>query len=156
MALGGWVFVVRPVLVWGLRYSQQVRNGLHLQGRFRGAWSPFLVIPCRHASLATGDSSPVFLRLAMPRTATCLFSCSKKILTLDMKQDPPPHPNTLRLQRMIRYSATLFVQVKPPLSTTQRVDRAHGLLVLCSYTSCSLGLHVCQPHLEKNLHVKRK
>lgn len=89
-------------------------------------------------------------------TATCLFSCSKKILTLDMKQDPPPHPNTLRLQRMIRYSATLFVQVKPPLSTTQRVDRAHGLLVLCSYTYCSLGLHVCQPHLEKNLHVKGK
>lgn len=43
----------------------------------------------------------------------CLFWSSKKILTLGLNQDPPPHPNTLRLQRMIRYSATLFVQVRP-------------------------------------------
>lgn len=42
----------------------------------------------------------------------CLFWSSKKILTLGLNQDPPPHPNTLRLQRMIRYSATLFVQEK--------------------------------------------
>lgn len=67
----------------------------------------------------------------MPLPATCLFSCSKKILTLDLKQDPPPHPNSLRLQRMIRYSATLFVQVQPP----PEGGRAHGLLVFCSYTS---------------------
>lgn len=64
----------------------------------------------------------------MPLTATCLFSCSKKILTLDMKQDPPPHPNTLRLQRMIRYSATLFVQVKPPHFHHQRADRPMACL----------------------------
>lgn len=37
---------------------------------------------------------------------------SKKILTLGVKQDPPPHPKAVQLQRMIRYSATLFVQVR--------------------------------------------
>lgn len=46
-------------------------------------------------------------------TLMCLFQFSKKILTLGLNQDPPPHTNTLRLQRMIRYSATLFVQVTP-------------------------------------------
>lgn len=29
-------------------------------------------------------------------------------------------------------------------------------LAVSSHTYCSLGLHVCQPHLEKNLHVKGK
>lgn len=37
---------------------------------------------------------------------------SKKILTLGVKEDPPPHPKAVQLQRMIRYSATLFVQVR--------------------------------------------
>lgn len=37
---------------------------------------------------------------------------SKKILTLGAKEDPPPHPKSVQLQRMIRYSATLFVQVR--------------------------------------------
>ncbi|NXU58771.1 RBNS5 protein, partial [Turnix velox] len=37
---------------------------------------------------------------------------SKKILSLGLHEDPQPHPKTLQLQRMIRYSATLFVQEK--------------------------------------------
>ena len=98
----------------------------------------------------------MFLRLAVPLTATCLFSCSKKILTLDMKQDPPPHPNTLRLQRMIRYSATLFVQVKPLLSTTQEGGRGPWL-------ACSLFAHLplfrvtcVSATSRENLHVRGK
>lgn len=101
------------MLVWGLGYSQRVRNGLCLQGHFSGVSNPFLYTCCWHARLVTRDFSPMFLRLAVPVTVMYLFQFSKKILTLDLKQDPPPHPNTLRLQRMIRYSATLFVQVKP-------------------------------------------
>uniref|UniRef100_A0AC11DRB1 Rabenosyn, RAB effector n=1 Tax=Ovis aries TaxID=9940 RepID=A0AC11DRB1_SHEEP len=50
------------------------------------------------------------LRVEVQKVYELIDGLSKKILTLDMKQDPPPHPNTLRLQRMIRYSATLFVQ----------------------------------------------
>lgn len=43
----------------------------------------------------------------------CIFPpASKKILTLGVKGDPPPHPKALQLQKMIRYSATLFVQVR--------------------------------------------
>lgn len=52
------------------------------------------------------------LRVEVQKVYELIDALSKKILTLDMKQDPPPHPNTLRLQRMIRYSATLFVQEK--------------------------------------------
>ncbi|XP_006180136.2 rabenosyn-5 [Camelus ferus] len=52
------------------------------------------------------------LRMEVQRVYELIDALSKKILTLDLKQDPPPHPNTLRLQRMIRYSATLFVQEK--------------------------------------------
>ncbi|KAL8212628.1 UNVERIFIED_CONTAM: hypothetical protein K2H54_053804 [Gekko kuhli] len=37
---------------------------------------------------------------------------SKKILTLGLNEETQPHPKTLQLQRMIRYSATLFVQEK--------------------------------------------
>lgn len=40
---------------------------------------------------------------------------SKKILTLGAKGDPPPRPKALQLQRMIRYAATLFVQVRPDI-----------------------------------------
>ncbi|XP_036287101.1 rabenosyn-5 isoform X2 [Pipistrellus kuhlii] len=50
------------------------------------------------------QKAPEYIRMAA--------SLNKKILTLGLNQDPPPHPNTLRLQRMIRYSATLFVQEK--------------------------------------------
>ncbi|XP_057562040.1 rabenosyn-5 isoform X2 [Hippopotamus amphibius kiboko] len=52
------------------------------------------------------------LRVEVQKVYELIDALSKKILTLDLKQDPPPHPNTLRLQRMIRYSATLFVQEK--------------------------------------------
>lgn len=40
------------------------------------------------------------------------FLFSKKILTLGIKDDPQPHPKVLQLQKMIRYTATLFVQVR--------------------------------------------
>lgn len=52
------------------------------------------------------------LRVEVQKVYELIDALSKKILTLDLNQDPPPHPNTLRLQRMIRYSATLFVQEK--------------------------------------------
>ncbi|XP_005387133.1 PREDICTED: rabenosyn-5 isoform X2 [Chinchilla lanigera] len=52
------------------------------------------------------------LRLEVQKVYELIDALSKKILTLGLNQDPPPHPNTLRLQRMIRYSATLFVQEK--------------------------------------------
>lgn len=97
--------------VRGLGYSQRVRNGLCLQGHFDGAsnLSPPRIFP----ACKPGNSETLFLRLTALVTLMCLFQFSKKILTLGLNQDPPPHPNTLRLQRMIRYSATLFVQVKP-------------------------------------------
>ncbi|TSL97271.1 Rabenosyn-5 [Bagarius yarrelli] len=37
---------------------------------------------------------------------------SKKILTLGLKDEVPPHPKAVQLQKMVRYSATLFVQEK--------------------------------------------
>ncbi|XP_029772419.1 rabenosyn-5 isoform X2 [Suricata suricatta] len=52
------------------------------------------------------------LRIEVQKVYELIDALSKKILTLGLNQDPPPHPNTLRLQRMIRYSATLFVQEK--------------------------------------------
>ncbi|XP_047390754.1 rabenosyn-5 isoform X1 [Sciurus carolinensis] len=52
------------------------------------------------------------LRLEVQKVYELIDALSKKILTLGLNQDPPPHPNTLRLQRMIRCSATLFVQEK--------------------------------------------
>ncbi|EHA98693.1 Rabenosyn-5 [Heterocephalus glaber] len=52
------------------------------------------------------------LRLEVQKMYELIDALSKKILTLGLNQDPPPHPTTLRLQRMIRYSATLFVQEK--------------------------------------------
>lgn len=48
---------------------------------------------------------------------------SKKILTLGAKDDPPPHPKSLQLQRMIRYTATLFVQVRPSSDNSQQEKR---------------------------------
>ncbi|XP_075839568.1 rabenosyn-5 isoform X2 [Microtus pennsylvanicus] len=52
------------------------------------------------------------LRVEVQKVYELIDALSKKILTLGLNQDPSPHPNTVRLQRMIRYSATLFVQEK--------------------------------------------
>ncbi|XP_003409791.1 rabenosyn-5 isoform X1 [Loxodonta africana] len=52
------------------------------------------------------------LRVEVQKAYELIDALSKKILTLGLNQDPPAHPNTLRLQRMVRYSATLFVQEK--------------------------------------------
>lgn len=50
---------------------------------------------------------------------------SKKILTLGVKEDPPPHPKAVQLQRMIRYSATLFVQVRQQIMFNMASDITH-------------------------------
>lgn len=52
------------------------------------------------------------LRLEVQKYYELIDALSKKILTLGTKNDPPPHPKTFQLQRMIRYTATLFVQEK--------------------------------------------
>lgn len=52
------------------------------------------------------------LRLEVQKYYELIDALSKKILTLRAKDDPPPHPKALQLQRMIRYTATLFVQEK--------------------------------------------
>lgn len=52
------------------------------------------------------------LRLEVQKYYELIDALSKKILTLGLKSEPQPHPKTLQLQRMIRYSATLFVQEK--------------------------------------------
>ncbi|XP_029291649.1 rabenosyn-5 [Cottoperca gobio] len=52
------------------------------------------------------------LRLEVQKYYQLIDALSKKILTLRAKDDPPPHPKALQLQRMIRYTATLFVQEK--------------------------------------------
>lgn len=52
------------------------------------------------------------LRLEVQKYYELIDALSKKILTLGVKDDPPPHPKTLQLQKMVRYTATLFVQEK--------------------------------------------
>ncbi|XP_031701452.1 rabenosyn-5 [Anarrhichthys ocellatus] len=52
------------------------------------------------------------LRLEVQKYYQLIDALSKKILTLGAKDDPPPHPKSLQLQKMIRYTATLFVQEK--------------------------------------------
>uniref|UniRef100_A0A8C4EU79 Rabenosyn, RAB effector n=1 Tax=Dicentrarchus labrax TaxID=13489 RepID=A0A8C4EU79_DICLA len=52
------------------------------------------------------------LRLEVQKYYELIDALSKKILTLGAKDDPSPHPKALQLQRMIRYTATLFVQEK--------------------------------------------
>ncbi|KAE8293632.1 Rabenosyn-5 [Larimichthys crocea] len=52
------------------------------------------------------------LRLEVQKYYELIDALSKKILTLNAKDDPPPHPKAMQLQRMIRYTATLFVQEK--------------------------------------------
>ncbi|XP_032432751.1 rabenosyn-5 [Xiphophorus hellerii] len=52
------------------------------------------------------------LRLEVQKYYELIDALSKKILTLGVKSEPQPHPKALQLQRMIRYTATLFVQEK--------------------------------------------
>ncbi|XP_074909505.1 rabenosyn-5 isoform X1 [Buteo buteo] len=52
------------------------------------------------------------LRVEIQKVYEFIDALSKKILSLGLHEDPQPHPKTLQLQRMIRYSATLFVQEK--------------------------------------------
>ncbi|KAJ8370886.1 hypothetical protein SKAU_G00109140 [Synaphobranchus kaupii] len=52
------------------------------------------------------------LRMEVQKYYELIDALSKKILTLGMKEEPQPHPKTLQLQRMVRYTATLFVQEK--------------------------------------------
>ncbi|TKS77775.1 Rabenosyn-5 [Collichthys lucidus] len=52
------------------------------------------------------------LRLEVQKYYELIDALSKRILTLNAKDDPPPHPKAMQLQRMIRYTATLFVQEK--------------------------------------------
>ncbi|XP_074951635.1 rabenosyn-5 isoform X1 [Phalacrocorax aristotelis] len=52
------------------------------------------------------------LRVDIQKVYEFIDALSKKILSLGLHEDPQPHPKTLQLQRMIRYSATLFVQEK--------------------------------------------
>ncbi|XP_019744004.1 rabenosyn-5 [Hippocampus comes] len=52
------------------------------------------------------------LRLEVQKYYELIDALSKKILTLGMKDEPQPRPKVLQLQRMVRYSATLFVQEK--------------------------------------------
>ncbi|XP_009866899.1 PREDICTED: rabenosyn-5 [Apaloderma vittatum] len=52
------------------------------------------------------------LRVEIQKVYEFIDALSKKILSLGLHEDPQPHPRTLQLQRMIRYSATLFVQEK--------------------------------------------
>ncbi|NXL59657.1 RBNS5 protein, partial [Chordeiles acutipennis] len=52
------------------------------------------------------------LRVEIQKLYEFIDALSKKILSLGLHENPQPHPKTLQLQRMIRYSATLFVQEK--------------------------------------------
>ncbi|XP_051910615.1 rabenosyn-5 [Hippocampus zosterae] len=52
------------------------------------------------------------LRLEVQKYYELIDALSKKILTLGTKDEPQPRPKVLQLQRMVRYSATLFVQEK--------------------------------------------
>ncbi|XP_056380916.1 rabenosyn-5 [Hyla sarda] len=52
------------------------------------------------------------LRMEVQKLYELIDALSKKILTLGLNEEPKPHPKNLQLQKMIRYSATLFVQEK--------------------------------------------
>ncbi|XP_071983306.1 rabenosyn-5 [Engystomops pustulosus] len=52
------------------------------------------------------------LRIEVQRLYELIDALSKKILTLGLNEEPKPHPKNLQLQKMVRYSATLFVQEK--------------------------------------------
>ncbi|NXL85742.1 RBNS5 protein, partial [Alectura lathami] len=68
-------------------------------------------------SLNTGETTYSLehasdLRVEIQKAYEFIDALSKKILSLGLHEEPQPHPKTLQLQRMIRYSATLFVQEK--------------------------------------------
>ncbi|XP_066453104.1 rabenosyn-5 [Eleutherodactylus coqui] len=52
------------------------------------------------------------LRVEVQKLYELIDALSKKILILGLNEEPKPHPKNLQLQKMIRYSATLFVQEK--------------------------------------------
>ncbi|XP_053325872.1 rabenosyn-5 [Spea bombifrons] len=52
------------------------------------------------------------VRLEVQKLYELIDAFSKKILILGMNEEPKPHPKTQQLQKMVRYSATLFVQEK--------------------------------------------
>ncbi|XP_044157065.1 rabenosyn-5 [Bufo gargarizans] len=52
------------------------------------------------------------LRIEVQKLYELIDALSKKILTLGLNEESKPHPKNLQLQKMIRYSATLFVQEK--------------------------------------------
>ncbi|KAM4722068.1 rabenosyn-5 [Rhinophrynus dorsalis] len=52
------------------------------------------------------------LRIEVQKYYELIDALSKKILTLGMNEEPKPPPKVQQLQKMVRYSATLFVQEK--------------------------------------------
>ncbi|KAK2899079.1 hypothetical protein QQF64_031485 [Cirrhinus molitorella] len=52
------------------------------------------------------------LRMEIQKYYELIDVLSKKILTLGLKDEAQPHPKALQLQRMVRYTATLFIQEK--------------------------------------------
>lgn len=52
------------------------------------------------------------LRIEVQKLYELIDALSKKILILGVNEEPKPHPKNLQLQKMVRYSATLFVQEK--------------------------------------------
>ncbi|XP_056585726.1 rabenosyn-5 [Triplophysa dalaica] len=52
------------------------------------------------------------LRMEIQKYYELIDVLSKKILTLGLKDEVPPHPKALQLQKMVRYAATLFIQEK--------------------------------------------
>ncbi|XP_067269057.1 rabenosyn-5 [Pseudorasbora parva] len=52
------------------------------------------------------------LRMEIQKYYELIDVLSKKILTLGIKDEVQPHPKALQLQRMVRYTATLFIQEK--------------------------------------------
>lgn len=51
-------------------------------------------------------------RVEVQKLYELIDGLSKKILILGVNEEPKPHPKNLQLQKMVRYSATLFVQEK--------------------------------------------
>uniref|UniRef100_A0A8C1CHX2 Rabenosyn, RAB effector n=1 Tax=Cyprinus carpio carpio TaxID=630221 RepID=A0A8C1CHX2_CYPCA len=56
--------------------------------------------------------SAAALRMEIQKYYELIDVLSKKILTLGLKDEVQPHPKALQLQRMVRYTATLFIQEK--------------------------------------------
>lgn len=56
--------------------------------------------------------STAALRMEIQKYYELIDVLSKKILTLGLKEELQPHPKALQLQRMVRYTATLFIQEK--------------------------------------------